>query len=218
MNSIFTRNATELLEKVDLANSGLLLVDIQNDYCHEDGAYPKIGLNMTVFRELAVRVDSFLARVRQAGIPIIHIGQLYTAWTMSAPYLQRLKQFNIDPYNTLRPGSWGAGFYKITPQDGECVVMKYRDSGFFGTDLDQILRCSKVNTIILTGMATSGCVESTARDGFFRDYYIVTLEDLTADGLKKIHGDALGRLASIGPVTSSQVLLEAWASLGKKTG
>ena len=218
MADIVVRNADDLLQRTDLAHSAVITIDIQNDFCHDRGSYRRAGFDVTSFQEMAPRVETFLEKVRKIKVPVIHVAQIYTSWTMSAPFLQRLKLYHVDPDKTLQPGSWGAQFYGIKPLDDECVVTKYRDSAFFGTDLDQILRCAMVNTIVLTGCATGGCVECTARDGFFRDYFVVTLEDCTAGGIKKVHESALIRLASIGAVTSSGVLLEAWDRISRIAG
>jgi len=216
VNGVVMRNPGELAETVDLARSGVMLIDIQNDFCHKDGAYPRLGLDMAGFRDLAARAARFLARVRQAGVPVIHVGQYYSSWTMSPVYQRYLRMFcNVDIENTLQHGRWGAEFYGINPQDNEHVIMKPRDSAFFRTNLGQVLRCSNINTIILAGMATSGCIEHTARDGFFRDYHVVVLEDCTGDGLQEWHESALGRMSMIGVVTDSQTLFNAWEKTRK---
>ena len=218
MHDIAIQGAADLINTVDLVISAILVIDTQNDFCHQDGACQRSGLDMTPFREMADRLNEFITQGREARVTVIHIGQVYTPWTLSPAYMRRLKMYsNIDPYKTLQPGSWGAGFYKIVPQNNECIIMKSRDSAFFDTNLDQILRCSQVRTIILTGMATSGCVEATAKDGFFRDYHVVVLEDCTADGLERVHESALRRMALIGVVTSSQTVLQAWEKIGNTT-
>ena len=78
-------------------------------------------------------------------------------------------------------GSWEGDFYgDIRPQPGEPVVTKHRYSAFYNTDLDSILRSQGIRTIVLTGVATNVCVETTAREGFVRDYYVVLVSDGTA--------------------------------------
>ena len=78
-------------------------------------------------------------------------------------------------------GSWGGDFYAgVRPAPGDPLVTKHRFNAFHNTDLDVILRAHGIRTIILTGVATNVCVESTARDGFMRDYYVVFTADGTA--------------------------------------
>src|SRR4029079_16644389 len=72
---------------------------------------------------------------------------------------------------------------ELTPRRGDHVVPKHRFSGFFGTDLDALLRGLGVDTLIFTGCTTSVCVDSTVRDAFFRDYRCIVLEDCVAEPL-----------------------------------
>ena len=60
------------------------------------------------------------------------------------------------------------------------MILKRRYSGFIGTELDVILRSRGRKTLVMTGIATNGCVEATARDGFMHDYYIVMVDDCCA--------------------------------------
>lgn len=73
-----------------------------------------------------------------------------------------------------RPGSWEGDFYgNVRPEAGDPIVTKHRYSAFHNTDLDTILRSNGVRTIIITGVVSNVCVETTAREGFVRDYYVV---------------------------------------------
>ena len=65
----------------------------------------------------------------------------------------------------------------LEPLDGELVVKKYRSSGFWGTNLDMLLRSNGIKSVVVTGCTTEGCVESTARDAMFSDYYVVIVTD-----------------------------------------
>jgi nicotinamidase-related amidase len=66
-------------------------------------------------------------------------------------------------------------------------VRKYRSSGFWGTNLDMILRSNGIKTVVVGGCTTEGCVESTARDAMFNDYYVVIAEDCVASDDRAQH-------------------------------
>ncbi|HEY4021472.1 MAG TPA: cysteine hydrolase [Pseudonocardiaceae bacterium] len=76
---------------------------------------------------------------------------------------------------------------RIAPEPGDIVVRKIRVGAFSTTDLDQQLRAAGVDTLILTGLSTSGVVLSTVRDGFDRDYRIIVLADACADSAPGVH-------------------------------
>jgi nicotinamidase-related amidase len=71
------------------------------------------------------------------------------------------------------------------------VVRKYRSSGFWGTNLDMLLRSNGIKTVVMGGCTTEGCVESTARDAMFNDYYVVIAEDCVASDDKAQHEASL---------------------------
>jgi nicotinamidase-related amidase len=75
----------------------------------------------------------------------------------------------------------------VTPQAGDIVVTKHRVSAFAGTDLDMILRANSIETMVLTGIATSGVILSTTRHGADADYRIVILRDCCEDRDPEVH-------------------------------
>ena len=135
------QSPNELLEKVDLMNSAIFVVDIQNDWDHEDGARAKAGIDISIIQNTVPRVEAFLTGARSYHVPIIHIRMTHDKWNDSPPWLARFNKRNIDARNFLRTGTWGAEFYKIIPQADDYVINKHRYSAFFNTDLDIVLRC-----------------------------------------------------------------------------
>jgi len=207
---------SELLERVDLQNSAVLVVDIQNDWDHEDGARAKGGDDVSIFQNTVPKVEEFLTGARRYQMPIIHLRSTHDKWTDAPPWLARFNKRNIDVRAFLQPGSWGAEFYKITPQADEYIITKHRYSAFVGTELDLVLRCIGVRTIIMTGFATDVCVQNTALHGFMKDLYVVVLADCTATLIPEDHEIALSYMDKLSLViTNAGTLLEAWRIGGK---
>jgi ureidoacrylate peracid hydrolase len=91
------------------------------------------------------------------------------------------------------------------------VIDKYKYSGFVSTYLDQFLKGNSIKTLVITGLATNVCVESTARDAFMRDYHVVVPEDLTEGSTTEAKQWSLANLAMFfGEVVRSEDLLRAW--------
>jgi ureidoacrylate peracid hydrolase len=81
-------------------------------------------------------------------------------------------------------GSWGTEIVdELAPLEEDSVVWKHRYSGFYQTELDQLLKQAGIKYLVVTGCTTSVCVESTIRDAFFRDYLCVLLTDCTSEPL-----------------------------------
>ena len=110
-----------------------------------------------------------------------------------------------------RKNTWGAEFTDVAPLPDEPVVVKHRYSAFINTRLDSILRTLKVENLIMTGVSTNVCVESTARHGYMLDYNIVFLADCTAAYSQEEHEGALYNMRShFGVVATSDDVIAVW--------
>ncbi len=97
---------------------------------------------------------------------------------------------------------------ELEPLPGETVIRKSRYSAFKGTDLDSILLDMGVTTVIITGVLTHLCCESTARDAFMHDFDVYAVIDATASYTEELHMSSLRTLAdgfSI-PVTTQEMI------------
>jgi nicotinamidase-related amidase len=83
----------------------------------------------------------------------------------------------------------------LKPLAREKVVLKHRYSAFFGTDLDTILRCLKIQDLVITGVLTNLCCETTTRDAYCRDYRTFFLADGTATINEEMHVASLLNLS-----------------------
>ena len=83
----------------------------------------------------------------------------------------------------------------IAPRPGEKVVTKRRYSAFFGTDLEIVLRCLKIEDLVIAGIMTNMCVESTARDAYYRDFRVFVPADGTGSVTEEMHCASLLNLA-----------------------
>ena len=83
----------------------------------------------------------------------------------------------------------------LAPRPGEKEIIKHRYSSFYNTDLETILRCLKVEDLVITGIMTNMCCESTARDAYYRDYRVFFLADGTGSITEDMHVASLLNLA-----------------------
>ena len=85
--------------------------------------------------------------------------------------------------------------HDIAPLRGEKVVLKHRYSAFYNTDLETVLRCLKIEDLVISGIMTNMCCESTARDAYYRDYRVFFLADGTGSINEEMHLASLLNLA-----------------------
>jgi ureidoacrylate peracid hydrolase len=115
-------------------------------------------------------------------------------------------------------GTWNTAILdELAPEPGDTVVSKHRYSGFFETELDDVLQRLDARYLLVRGCTTSVCVESTVRDAMFRDYSCVVLEDCTAEpigaGFSRTNHDAslLVIETLFGWVSNARVVADALA-------
>ncbi|MBM3560207.1 MAG: cysteine hydrolase [Alphaproteobacteria bacterium] len=211
------RALTTLDAKVDPAHAAVVVVDVQNDFCAEGGMLHREGFEIDRVQKMVPRLHDFVLAAREAGVLVVWIQTIYNAQAnfMSDVWLEqslrRWKGRFID-YPVCLKGGWGGDFYgNVRPLPGEPVVHKHRYGGFIGTNLDMVLRSNGIRTMIMTGAITNGCVESTARDGFFHDYYIVFLDDCTGTVNEELHQGTLFNIDRwFGQVCNAPDVVACW--------
>jgi nicotinamidase-related amidase len=209
MSGTTFRNAPE--------TTALIVVDVQNDFCDPAGVAGTTGSDTSDAVEMVPRLERLLKAARAAGVLVVFIQTTHDETTDSPVWLSR-RTVGPTPVgtpsstSTCRTGSWGAEFYRVEPSQGEPVVIKHRYSAFTGTNLDVVLRSAGVTSLLLTGVATDVCVESTLREGFFHEYHVSLVEDCCASYHPESHAAtvaAVGRY--FGAVTTSDELATTWA-------
>lgn len=202
-----------LAERVDPQSSLLMVVDVQNDFCHPDGSMAQAGQDLSMVGEIMPHLSELLKEARRVKLPVIFTQATHSVWTDSEAWRSRLHGIDLDMPRHCREGSWGVELYQVAPGETERVLVKRRFSAFYGTDLDVMLRARGIKTLIMTGVATNICVETTARDGFMRDYNIIFLSDCSAAYDRGEHQATLVNMAKyFGMVATSREVIDCWKS------
>jgi nicotinamidase-related amidase len=216
MREFAGRNVYDQLEEiVDPVHTALLVVDMQNDFCEPAGVFGKGGADVARISAVEPAIAKVLADARETGVRPVFLRHTHEA-DLSNLSPARLSFYAMlyggaDPYHAIRE-SWGHQIVDgLAPRPGETVINKSRSSGFIGTNLDMVLRSNRIETVVITGMATHACVESTARDAGFFDYYVVVVEDGVADYRDDLHRASLLTLSQRVILTNSTALKGAWA-------
>jgi ureidoacrylate peracid hydrolase len=170
-----SNDLNRLRAKLNPESTALIIVDMQKDFCCEGGVFHKRGFDIESAQKLAKRLNLFLREARKVLKYIIHLQMIkkpeFTSPMVNDLYSRIKMERSYDPA-LAEP-------YEVIPQTEDLVIPKHKYSGFVSTYLDPFLRSKKIDTLIITGLATNVCVESTARDGFMKEYYIVIPSDLT---------------------------------------
>jgi nicotinamidase-related amidase len=178
---------------IDLSRTGVVVVDMQNDFCHPDGWLASIGVDVTGARAPIAPLAAVLPALRAVDVPVIWVnwGTRPDRLNLS-PALRHV----YDPAGTgpglgdalartgspvLQAGSWSAAIVdELAPADGDIHVAKHRMSGFWDTPLDSICRNLRLDTLLFGGVNLDQCVLHTLADANFLGYDTILLEDCAA--------------------------------------
>jgi ureidoacrylate peracid hydrolase len=202
------------IERLHKEAAAVIIVDVQNDFCDPDGACAAMGNDVTAAMDMVERLDVFLNEARAAGVPLIWIQTENDHSTDSPVWLARRSNPVLQEASSrvCRAGSWGAQFYEVAPQPGETIVRKSRYSAFADTNLDLVLRATGRQSVLLTGVSTNVCVESTLREALFHDYHVTLVEDCCASYEQELHDSTVRNVAKyFGYVHTSSDVVAQWA-------
>jgi nicotinamidase-related amidase len=176
---------------LDLARTAILVIDMQNDFCHPEGWLGHIGVDVTPARAPIPALARLLPALREQDVPVIWVnwGNRPDRLNLSPALLDVYQRSGTglgDPLpgsgaHVLEQGSWSAAVVDELPQlPGDIRVSKYRMSGFWDTPLDSILRNLGVTTLLFAGVNVDQCVLCTLQDANFLGYDCLLLEDCSA--------------------------------------
>lgn len=181
---------------VELAQSAVVVVDMQNDFCSKSGLFDRAGINISAVQKAVEPTRIVLSAAREVGINVVYLKMgfrpdLSDLGDSDSPNRVRHLHFGVGQPCMAPDGRRGRFLIRDTwntdviddlrPHPEDVVLYKHRFSGFYQTELDDILRSLGIKNLIFTGCTTSVCVDSTIRDAMFRDYRCVLLADCTGE-------------------------------------
>lgn len=163
--------------------TALIVIDMQNGMCHAQGTLGQSGIDTTRLMGIVPRVADLVTTCRRAGIP-----DLWTRHYNLAEDRARDAR-RITPHTKKRkaiacqPTTWDSEFLddlKPLAEDAHAVIVKYRWSAFYATNIETLLSSLGTRLVVICGTTTNACIDSTVRDAYMRDYDVVVVEDCVA--------------------------------------
>ena len=209
--------------ELDPGSTALICVDMQNAFVSKGGMFDLAGFDISKAPDVIRVHQRLLPACRRAGIKVIYLviafrRDLRDAGDPNSPAYHKelaLRMMRARPElagKLLIDGGWDAAIVEgLEPEPGDLVIRKTRYSGFCRTDLEATLRAGGFRHLLFTGVATNVCVESTARDAHFADFWPILIEDAMTNS-----GPAFNQQATLwnfehvlGWVTDSQSVIDA---------
>ena|ERR1700736_4322816 len=207
---------------IDPAQSAVIVVDMENDFVAKGGMFDRAGVDISGAQKAIAPTARVLEAARQARLKIVYLKMGYRPdlsdlGTADSVNRTRHLRFGVGQKIQAPDGresrllirdTWDTDIVaELKPQASDIVIYKTRFSGFYQTDLDAILKKFGIKYLIVTGVTTSICVESTVRDAMFRDYLCVLLKDCMSEPI----GHDLPRTNHEASLLNAEVLL-GWVS------
>ncbi len=199
-------------DAIPIEKTALLIVDLQNDFLHPDGAYGKAGQTAASIAALPGRLKPLADLLRRRGGWVVS-----TQFTlvpakggepMIAPHLKSLRPFLKK--GDFMPGGWGHSLVdELQPAD--LVVEKIAYSAFYQTRMEWVLRKCGIERLLVAGIVTNGGVATTVRAAHVREFDTIVLEDGCAAFSDEVHDTAI---AALKPVDRVATIEEMIAELG----
>jgi ureidoacrylate peracid hydrolase len=203
--------------------TAIVVVDMQNGFLKPGGYFDLCGYDLGHASGTIAAVGAVVAAARQAAIPVVFIqsgfdarhtvvgGPTAPVWHKSEAQIL-MRERPEFAYKLITDGTWDYEIVdELAPRPEDIVVRKSRYSGFAGTNLDQVLRARRMRNLVFTGVATNACVESTLREAYHHEYFVLLLEDATHHAGPQFLKDATiwNVERFFGWVTPSRTFLEA---------
>jgi ureidoacrylate peracid hydrolase len=176
---------------IDLDRTALVVVDMQNAFASKGGMLDLAGIDVQPAHDVIANARLVCEAARSTGVPVVYLTigyppDLATAGGPDSPNPQKelalclMRERPELRGKLLTFGTWDFEIVDgLTPQAGDTVIVKSRYSGFHGTDLDSVLRSRGIRNLLMIGIASNVCVESTIRDAYFLEYWPVMVADAT---------------------------------------
>ena len=209
MRIIAGKDVYEALDElVDPVHTALVVVDVQNDYASTGGKLETLGRDLSDMPSMLNGIRRLLDAAHASGVLVVYLQdtRLPGARNESPARLREMVIHRQLPVDLVLQGTWGWEIVDaVAPVPGDVVLPKFAFSGFAGTALDKMLRSNRIESIVVTGTATNGCVEATAKAAYYSAYYVVAASDAMAD--TKTRG---GQARVAGDVFTAAEIIDVW--------
>jgi ureidoacrylate peracid hydrolase len=169
-------------------NRALLVVDMQNGFCHPEGSFARIDMGLEGAAEAVRNAATAVAQARRAGIPVVFTRHLYRPGRADEGRALKQNSAALAGLDGLLGGTWDAEVMaELGCGPSDLVVDKVRFDAFQWTSLEPLLRGLGVDELLVCGVVTNICVETTIRSAFMRDFPVIMLADCCAAQTRRLH-------------------------------
>lgn len=218
-------NTVRPLPSSGFDRTALLVIDMQRDFCAKGGYAETAGLDIENLRKPIPQIQKLLNAAREQAMLVIHTREGHRSDLLDCTPIKNSRSANASaPVGSSGPlgrllvrGEYGHDIIdELAPHPGEPVIDKPGYGAFHQTDLEIILRSQNIRQLILTGVTTEVCVQSTLREAVDRGYDCMTVSDACGSAYPELHQASMAMIAVeggiFGKVVSTRAMLEMMKS------
>ncbi len=197
--------------------TALIVIDMQRAFLSDDGSLAQAGIDISGLKEALEPCQRLLASARQAGVPVIHTRYVYRADYADGGVLVKYIMPALKEVNSLAEGTPDIEIVdELAPVDGEHVIDKNRPSAFYATNIEPLLNGLDIDSLVVCGVTTNICVETTVRDASQRDYKVFVPKDATGELEQLRYDGALAGMAWVfAKVVETDDVIDVWGQGNK---
>ena len=230
MKEVQGKQVFETLEEViDPKHTALLIIDMQNGLASLEGYAARQGdVSVSHQRSILPKLQSVLESARSSGVRVVHVQVVFDenmASTSPASIYDGARMRNFGDYwghprikgkeenrGILIDGTWESEIIpELEPLANEFIVKKHRNSAFVNTIMNQVLRSNAIESLVVTGTTSAGCVLATVLDASWYDYYTVVASDCIADCFPKRHEAGVAILSERFDMPTADEIIGVWS-------
>jgi ureidoacrylate peracid hydrolase len=189
---------------IDPRVTALLVIDMQNGFCHPESRMEKAGIGTANQRAIVPKVLELVDRMREFELPVLWSQQIHYPEDVTRRRRRIPSHQAKQKWTPCLRGTWEVDFIDEVGDvmsDRDFIVEKHRASVFFETTLDTKLRMLGIEQLIIAGTTTDFCVETTIRDAYYRDFDVIAVRDAIAGPRWDYHEDTLRKVDTFFGVT-----------------
>ena len=201
-----------------LNRTALLIIDMQRDFCAPGGYADTAGLDIANLRKPIPQIQQLLSAARAHAMLVIHTREGHRSDLLDCTPSKKARSARAAaPIGSAGPmgkllirGEYGHDFInELTPTTGEPIIDKSGYGAFHQTDLEIILRSQHIDQLILTGVTTEVCVQSTLREAVDRGFSCITLSDACGSAYPELHQASLAMIMVEGGIFGEVLTTDA---------
>ena len=200
------------MHHIGTERTALIVVDMQNAFCHPEGSLNQMGKDTSMCEAAVTPCCKLVDAAHQLDVPVVYTRNVYRSDYSDRGIMPHEIRPDLKNVRACITGTWDADLVdELVPEERDYIFDKNRTSGFYNAGMETVLRNRDIRTLVICGVTSSMCVESTVRDAGQRDYRTFVVANAIGELDQERHDAALVAMAYMfAHVVKVEEVLAGW--------